>query len=264
MAITELPLAYFGTVCLAILLLYEPKASADAFYGLVLQNYSLMIAATISIAWKQLTRLHAVFALTVAGSPVSIYLLVHSLRCICMKCSERLESIFGNSIGIRGKINRAIALLAVPLWAFLIAITLQSPRAGWFQQTACDDAIYKDIGANSTSSTDGWHDGSVTFVLGGGLAVFVFIHLPLGALVSLGVLFALVKQRKRIRNGPPEMSYIRRAWRVTKTTYPFMRFAIFILLPFVTWILTLELGSDFSNEQFTPTLGQVVVHVFIF
>ena len=212
-----------------------------------------MIAAIISIAWNQLTRLHAVFALIVTGSPVSVYLVFQTMRSIFFKCDVRLEPIFGKSIGYRGILNRAISILAIPFWVFIFA-TVVRPGSNWFTQSACDRAALSDPGFHY--SKDDFYDGSVAIFVGITVAFWLFA-LPFAGLFCLWVIIACFIKRKKIRNRPADANYFQGAWRVISEDYPFTRFALLILLPFTNWVLSLEMGSNFSNEEFTPSVGQV-------
>lgn len=109
-----------------------------AFYAQLLSVYSLIISAIIAINRNQLTRLHAIFALTAAGSPLSLYLVLYALRSTFGKVN-RLEIVFG-----KGKIlNRVLVLLMFPLWVSVL-VFISLPAHKWsFQQTACD-ALFKN------------------------------------------------------------------------------------------------------------------------
>lgn len=227
----------------------------DSFYGLIVQNYALMLAAIISIVKRQLTRFHAMFVLVVVGSPLTIYLLAHAIRSIFFKCNARLESIFGKSVGFARFLNRFVVVAAVPLWVYMIVAIVQPRQAVWFTQTACDDAILQTPG--DPTSIHGSHDGSFALFVGIGVAYFAFITVPLGSFIFVWFIIAWVRKRKEIRQRPKGVNYFRRVWRVVTEHYPVIRFAITIMLPFLNWILLLEGTAKFSNESFTPTLGQV-------
>lgn len=126
-------LAYVGTICLSILVLYSPDNMINAFYAQLLSVYSLVLTALIASLKNQLTRLHAVFALCAAASPLSAYMELYALRSL-FGSSSRLQSVFGK------RLNQVLVLLMFPLWsAVLIFLSVPSHV---FQQRVCDE-IFK-------------------------------------------------------------------------------------------------------------------------
>ncbi len=120
---------------------------AGAFYGQLLQIYSLLIAAVIAIASRELSRLHANFVLFAVSSPLSIYIVTHAFVRTVSRKDTRLKPVFGYedildakegrflSPGWKARLNRASVLILVPVWIIILAITLK--KKGWFIQETC-------------------------------------------------------------------------------------------------------------------------------
>jgi hypothetical protein len=132
-------IAYFSSLVSAILVLYSPEDVESAFFAQLLNVYSLIVAAIISIAGHNLTKLHSVTALTLAASPLSLYLLMYVVRSLMGK-NTRLEAVFG-----KGKIlNRAIVLLMLPLWIGVLVFTSLSTVTWEFQQASVYVRTFRD------------------------------------------------------------------------------------------------------------------------
>ncbi|KAJ7468542.1 hypothetical protein FB451DRAFT_1479899 [Mycena latifolia] len=95
-----------------ILVLYSPQDVASSFFAQLLNVYSLIVAAIISIAGKNLTKMHSVIALTLAS-----------------------PSVFGLGIYL----NRVLVLLMLPLWAAVLSFTALPTS---FQQAVCDSGHF--------------------------------------------------------------------------------------------------------------------------
>lgn len=101
--------------------------------------YSLVVAAVIAIAEHNLTRLHSALALSLAGSPLSLYLLIYVIRSV-MHMKNRLDGAFG-----RGKwLNRLLVIAMVPMWIAVLVFTAFPSQAYHFQQSACDSIVAND------------------------------------------------------------------------------------------------------------------------
>lgn len=102
----------------------------------MLNVYSLIVASMIAIARNHLTKFHSVVALTLASSPLSVYLLFYVIRSL-FGIHTRLDKVFG-----KGKhVNRTMVLLAFPLWLAVLCFTALPSTAWDFQQTACDLSV---------------------------------------------------------------------------------------------------------------------------
>lgn len=125
--------AYFTSLVSAILVLYSPEDVISSFFAQLLNVYSLIVAAIIAIAGHNLTKLHSVVALTLAASPLSLYLILYVFRSLLGK-QTRLQAVFGPGMHL----NRALVLIMLPLWAGVLAFTILPTSAWQFQQAACD------------------------------------------------------------------------------------------------------------------------------
>ena len=242
-------LAYTSTICLAIVILYNPAAIVDSFYAQLLQIYSLMVAAIVAIALHQLTRLHAVFALTAAGSPLSLYLLFHALRSFFTHSVLRLDAVYGRHRGARAIFNRLAVVIGLPLWITILAVIARPSRSGWFQQTACD-AVFKD------GLVGRFFYGPIYLLIERSTRTRILFLTPIAALIMAWVV-AIVLQQNAINKYNREVGIVRRVWRAVTDTYPFIRICTVILFPMGFWIAMMESGALFSNEYFIPTYGQV-------
>lgn len=236
----------------------------DAFYGQLLQMYSLLIAAVIAIAARQLTRLHAIFVLLAVSSPLSLYLGIHALRRSLIRRDTRLKPVFGHEdapIGEkqrfrwpvwRARLNRALVIALIPFWFTVFVISMK--RREWFNQRACDDL-------NNGNLTDLFFLGPILLLYGKPFGEQAIFLAPFVALL-LAWICALVIQRDLLfREGKLGLPWV--VWRKTKRRYPFLMFCTVILYPSAIWIAMLESGADFSNESFQPSYGQVCATNFM-
>ena len=208
-----------------------------------------MLAAIISIGLRQLTRLHAVFALTAAGSPLSLYLLTTAIRSLFSKGKLRLDSIFGRGHGRHALFNRAAVITGLPAWCTILIFIGRPSRDSSFQQPACDVQFKHNLVGR-------FFYGPVFILLERTTRTKLLLLMPF-ALLVMSWIVAFILQYKRITDGNNDVLWIRKVWRVITDTYPFIRFCTLILIPFAVWLAMLESGALFSNEHFTPTYGQV-------
>jgi len=250
---------YVSTICLSVVVLYSPEDMADAFYGQLLQMYSLLIAAVIAIAARQLSRLHVIFVLLAVSSPLSLYLTIHAIRRSIIRRDTRLKPVFGyedipegEAVRFRwsvwrARLNRALVLVIIPFWFAVLVISLK--RRDWFNQRACDDL-------NNGNLTDLFFLGPVLLLYGKSIGTQATILAPFVALV-LAWIGALVIQRELLfKKGELPRPWL--VWRKTKRRYPFLMFCTVIAYPSAIWIAMLESGADFSNESFQPSYGQLL------
>ncbi|TDL18022.1 hypothetical protein BD410DRAFT_793714 [Rickenella mellea] len=236
---------YIQAVAFSILILYSPDDIVETLYAQLLATYSLIISAIIAIASVQLTRLHAVFALGAAGSPLSLYLILYAVRS-SIGSANRLEVAFGT-----GKIlNRILVLVMLPLWAAVL-IFIALPSQSWrFQQVACDAIL-------QNRPISRFYYGPFTLLMGRGVGQIILIVSPLFAL-AIAWFIAIYLQRGQIWKRSNKKFPYPRVWRCVVDQYPFIQFCTVILFPSVYWIVTLEADSRFSREYFTPTYGQLL------
>jgi hypothetical protein len=133
---SDCPLAYVCSIFLSIVILYANEEDVKAaFYAQMLSTYSFIFAAIIAIAEHNLTRLHAVFVLQMAGSPLSFYLVVTIVKSIMSKKK-------GNPEAWRRKpLNRVLVLVLVPLWAAVLIFVALPSHIWQFEQAACDSLL---------------------------------------------------------------------------------------------------------------------------
>lgn len=72
----------------------------------LLQLYSILVTAVLTVVQKGLTKLHAVTALGMIASPVTIYILVYSIR-NALGGHTRLDALVG-----KGKIAQKVLVIA--------------------------------------------------------------------------------------------------------------------------------------------------------
>ncbi|KAJ7451635.1 hypothetical protein FB451DRAFT_1409723 [Mycena latifolia] len=235
---------YFTTVVSAILILYSPEDAASTFFSQLLNLYTLIFAAILSIRSRTLTKPHAVVALALAASPFSLYLIIYVIRTI-LGNQTRLQTVFG-----RGKwLNRGAVLVLPPIWiAVLVFAAL--PNGAWhFQQRACDEIIAQ---------------GEVIRIFFLPFIVYFTVNPWSSAAVSVvfigAWLLAIVLQRKEIwKKGNKRIPW-RRIWRKVVEAYPFIQFCTVVLFPHAIWFLNIEIGilALLKQEEFSPTYGQLL------
>ncbi|KAJ7213848.1 hypothetical protein GGX14DRAFT_563426 [Mycena pura] len=235
---------YITTVVSAILILYSPEEVADSLFSQMLNVYSLIIAAIVAVAKRNLTKPHTAVALSLAFSPLSLYLIIYVLRSMIGN-SNRLEKVFG-----RGKwLNRFLVLAIVPIWIALLVFTAKPKGSSHFQQSACDAVV-------------GDHRVLRTFFE----PFIVFFEVYPGA---TGVIFggwvlscatAIYLRRREIWDKTDRRNIFVRLWRNVVDSYPFIQFCTVILFPHFLWIIDIEVGILvlLQYETFSFTYGQIL------
>lgn len=234
---------------------------AGAFYGQLLQIYSLLIATIVAIASRQLSRLHANFVLFAVSSPLSVYIVTHAIvRSACRK-DTRLKPVFGyedepesikrpfvSSVWM-ARLNRALVLVLVPVWLIIFAITLM--KKDWFIQESCGLRAYHGelvdellmIPALFFASRSQGQQNAI-------VASF--------SILVIAWIVVIIKTRDFWFN---ESSLDSKEpwgpWRSIRRQYPFLMFSTVILYPFSLWIAALESSSWFMNETAELSYGQV-------
>ncbi|KAJ7274238.1 hypothetical protein C8J57DRAFT_1314993 [Mycena rebaudengoi] len=221
---------YFTTIVSAILVLYSPEDVMSSFFAQLLNVFSLVIAAIISIGQRNLTKPHTIIALALAGSPLSAYLIIYAP-------SHLRKGMW---------LNRFIVLSMVPLWiSVLVFATL--PEGAWhFQQAACDANrhVVRLFFIPFISFFEAYPELSA--------ALFGMFAIAWGAGIYL--------QRGEIWKKHNKVIPWRRIWRKVVDAYPFIQFCTVILVPHTLWVLNIEIGimTLLARESFSPTYGQLL------
>ncbi|KAJ7353538.1 hypothetical protein DFH08DRAFT_857038 [Mycena albidolilacea] len=235
---------YFSSLVSAILVLYSPEDVTSAFFAQLLNVYSLIVAAIISIGKHNLTKLHSVIALTLAASPLSLYLIMYVFRSLLGK-QTRLQAVFGPGMYL----NRALVLIMLPLWASVLSFTALPTSVWQFQQSACDTEIASN------------HVASLFFLP----FIIFFAEFPyIGALILASVVvswgIAIWRLRQIIWAKHDRYLPLGRLWRKVVNRYPFIQFYSVIVLPHAFWIFNVEIGLEIlsTRESFSATYGQLL------
>ncbi|KIJ50526.1 hypothetical protein M422DRAFT_27192 [Sphaerobolus stellatus SS14] len=248
---------YVITSFVTIVVYYEPEAVAESFFSQLLTMYSFLITSFISISKSELTRIHAVMATGLVGSPLSIYLFIYAIRSI-WGGGDRMHIVLG-----KGRILvRGLVLAAAGIWIALI-IYILVPNTEHFAQRSCEKTYsslvfrgfwFLPLVIIRLLLTDPDSDAKAA----GGFILFLFL-LPVVVTV-LAWIFAIVRRHKEIWPvGQPYRPRIYTVWSTVVTHYPAIRFMSVVLLPTGYWITIIEFGAIVSNdEQFQTTFGQVL------
>ncbi|KAJ7471794.1 hypothetical protein FB451DRAFT_307946 [Mycena latifolia] len=236
--------SYFTSLVSAILVLYSPEDVESSFFAQLLNVYSIIVAAIIAIAKHNLDKMHSVIALSLAASPLSLYLLMYVVRSMAGN-QNRLQGVFG-----KGKIlNRIVVILMLPLWAGVLSFTALPTSVWHFQQAACDRAVA---------------DNSIVKLFFIPFILFVTIIPEVGATI-LAIFFltwgtAIFRMRKIIWKKGNKILPFGRMWRKIVTQYPFIQFCTVIILPHFIWVFNIEFGLALlsNGESFTATYGQLL------
>ncbi|KAJ7629368.1 hypothetical protein DFH06DRAFT_718879 [Mycena polygramma] len=235
---------YFTSLVSAILVLYDAEEVESSFFAQLLNVYSLIVAAIIAISEHNLTKFHSVVALTLAASPLSLYLLAYVLRSLFGN-RNRLDKVFG-----QGKhLNRLAVILMFPLWIAVLSFTALPDSVWQFQQAACEAVLT---------------DGLVVSLFFLPFIVFFEVYPEIGAALLAVFLFiwgtAIYRLRKIIWAKHNKILPFGRLWRKVCDHYPFIQFCTVIVLPHVIWIFNIEVGLRIlsSREKFQSTYGQLL------
>jgi hypothetical protein len=98
----------------------------------VLTIYSLLLTAGISIFQGQLTKFHAVAVSVIVASPLTIYLVIYSIRAM-WGGMHRLENILGPGHVFK----RLFVLLAAAIWIALTIYSYLPGSSSHFAQASC-------------------------------------------------------------------------------------------------------------------------------
>ncbi|KAJ7223023.1 hypothetical protein GGX14DRAFT_426580 [Mycena pura] len=254
---------YFSSLVSAILVLYSPEAVTSSFFAQLLNVYSLIVAAMISLAGHNLTKLHAVIALTLAASPLSLYLMMYVLRSLLGK-QTRLGAVFGPG----QYLNRVLVLIVLPLWISVLTFTAMPTSTWTFQQAACDTCVSITVqypahpGVQFDRLVADNHVASLFFLP----FIIFFVEYPEVGVVILASIasswgIAIWRLRKIIwGKHDGRILPLGRLWRKVVQRYPFIQFYSVIVLPHLFWMFNIEFGIRVlsTREKFTATYGQLL------
>ncbi|KAF8507424.1 hypothetical protein JB92DRAFT_2735294 [Gautieria morchelliformis] len=234
------------------------------FWTQILSLYSLLFTCGISIIASSLTRFHAIIVMTMASSPLTIYIYFYAVRSIWAG-EHRLSSVLGKDRFF----PRLLVLVAMAIWITLFFYILRPSRTP-FSQESCEGAF-------------GGVDKQVLqhFYI---LPVLIFIAAPTTAkciamlpslLTALAWAVVLLLRRREVwRTEKPFRFQFRKLWhlidvhfsRHVPSHYPFIRFVSVVLLPYGYWVavvesaLLLEMGAN--DDHFSSAYGQILA-VFV-
>ena len=104
----------------------------DAFWSQILTIYSLLLTACISIFRSNLTKFHAVTVSVIVASPLTIYLVIYSIRAL-WGGKHRLENVLGQG----HLFKRLFVLFAAVIWIGLTVYSFLLKNAHHFAQSSC-------------------------------------------------------------------------------------------------------------------------------
>ena len=168
------------------MIFYSPEDASMALWSQLLSIYSLLLTCGISITRASISRLYALLAVVIAGSPLSLYLVSYAVVSFWYR-RHRLNHIVGQG----QMIPRLLVIGAGCLWiALLIFSTVISDR-GHFAQRSCDD-LYGSMGAVYVIPLVFFHEAFEIVP-----AIGVLMIMPL-VTTALAWVIALILQRKTI------------------------------------------------------------------
>ena len=174
---------------LAILIFHAPKRVEDAFYYQMSTVYALLITCSVSLFQQNITRFHATVATSIAMSPVSIYLLVYSIKAFWGK--HRPDEVLGKT----KYLNRGLVFFAVATWIAIVVYTSLESTKDRFAQKSCFSGTVQRV-----SFLDVLNPKEI-----GLLFFFLSPELSLGTIMTFSWFIAIVLARKEI--WPPGERY---------------------------------------------------------
>ncbi|THH29813.1 hypothetical protein EUX98_g4369 [Antrodiella citrinella] len=225
--------SYITNFCLSIIIFYSPEDAQTALWSQLLTMYSLLLTCVISVSQRSLSRLYALLAVVIVGSPLSIYLVIYAFMSFFHR-RHRLARVFGEGQFI----SRTLVVIAGGLWVALITFSMILSDRAHFAQSSCDE-LYGSMGAIYVIPLLFFHD-ALTVNLGVGMLLI----LPL---IFTGVAWAtaLILQRKAIWPSGERWRWrphFGRIWSITGRHYSFIHFMLLVMLPTLYWITVVELS----------------------
>ncbi|KAI0071526.1 hypothetical protein K474DRAFT_608040 [Panus rudis PR-1116 ss-1] len=240
--------SYITNLCLSILIFYSPATAESAVWSQVLTMYSFLITCILSINQRSLTRYHAIFALMLAFSPLSVFLIIYAIISFFYK-KHRLNMIMGD----KNMLNRMLLLVAGALWVGVLIYVLLPTRISNFSQDSCEEMM----------NINGLFIAPILLLgalirLSPGPAIIIIVPV---CLTVISWVVALILKRKTIWPPGEKWSlHIGRAWSVVGRNYSFIHFMTLVVIPNATWIFMLEVTSFLvgADEELTLSFGQVL------
>ncbi|KAH8822757.1 hypothetical protein DL96DRAFT_1619102 [Flagelloscypha sp. PMI_526] len=244
--------AYVTTLCLGILLLYSPPKARGSFWSLMLYVYSLLLTTLISISNRGITRFHSEITLQLAGSPLILWLCVHSIMGLIGR-KHRLQDIFSRDW--KNLPATFVILGAFILWIVILGWSESGDHLGRFLQPACD-----------LRSGMGKAEPIITIIPYSAIVILIWkttdsgMHwrnfptakllelLPIPILLIVWISCA-VRSRHQIKSYNPERSFVRNMWVYMKHRYTFLHFLLVWMLPWVYYVLVIEDRLFYSGSN---------------
>ena len=117
----------------AILIFHNHEELKESFWSQILTVYSLLITCGVSIITHQLTRIHAILATAIAGSPLSLYIVVYTIRSTWGDANRLVHVVGPGQI-----IPRTIVLIGFVIWIALAIYIILPNHLSNFTQISCD------------------------------------------------------------------------------------------------------------------------------
>jgi len=223
--------SYVTNLCLSIMLFYSPENAHTALWSQLLTMYSLLLTCAISVSQKNLSRLYALLAVVIAGSPLSLYLIMYAIISFWYQ-RHRLRCIFGEG----QLIPRMLVIIAGCLWVSLLTFSMVLSDRAHFAQRSCDE-LYGSMGAIYIIPFLFFHDA---FNVNAGLGMLLVLPL---IITGVAWVIALTIQRKAIwPPGEKWSPHFGRMWSITGRHYSFIHFMLLVKIPTLYWITVIEIS----------------------
>ncbi|KIJ50521.1 hypothetical protein M422DRAFT_245142 [Sphaerobolus stellatus SS14] len=246
--------SYLINILTTLIIYYDPASLSDPFWAQLLNIYSVLISNVISVAESNLTRIHAVIATGLVGSPLNFYLFFYAVRSIWG--GERMKKILRKDL-----CTRILSILAWTIWITLV-IYILVPDTQHFSQRSCqiqyNPLIFKGffflplVVLHLLFKTQ---DHIVTEIAG----FLLFLALLPVAITILAWVVAIVRSREEIWPIWPvrQPHRVYNIWGTVVKKYPFIQFLTVVIIPTAYWIATIELGAAVSGDEiFSTSFGQ--------
>lgn len=168
------------------MIFYSPEDAQTALWSQLLTMYSLLLTCAISITQRSLSRLYALLAVVIAGSPLSLYLVIYAIISFWYR-KHRLNRIVGDG----QLITRVLVIGAGCIWIAMLVFSLVLSDRVHFSQASCDD-LYGSMAAIYVLPLILFHVAVALKPGIGFLLIFPMVS------TALGWVIVLVLQRKTI------------------------------------------------------------------